>query len=125
MNVLRLAGGIAIVLIVTCGCVTERGPVSSVGSKREFCLRVASAQDHQPLPEATVSVVSRDGALRIVGTTDDLGSVCFPKEELDHAILLLVCHPAHFCGALRVGDKHELTLSYDEMYIELAVFAML
>jgi hypothetical protein len=87
-----------------------------------LCIYVASTQGGVVLPNATVSLVTRDGRIRPLGVTDDLGVYCVPKQELEGALLLLVCHDVHFCGALRIEGTD--LLQYDDTYIRLAVFAM-
>jgi hypothetical protein len=96
-------------------------PQRATPTHSSFCILVGS-QDDVDLPNATVSLVTRDGEIRPLGVTDDLGVYCMPKKELEEAILLLVCHDVHFCGALRVQGTD--LLQYDERYIRLAVFAI-
>lgn len=124
-TVLMLVYYVGIFLFLPFGCATgvQQSAVSS--SDGEFRVIVASAQTGTPLSGATVATVSDDGTLNVIAKTDDSGSATFPKNQLEHVILLVVCHPAHFCGALRVGEGYELSLSYDEVYIELAVVAVI
>jgi len=118
------AAFLSIFVALLTSCATRLGATRLSSPTPVFCLRVASAQDHLPLDSATVYIVTERGTIERVGTTDDFGRACFPKSLLRGTILLLVCHPAHFCGALR-GEPGDPLAAYDERYIELAVFALL
>jgi len=94
---------------------------SSVLGAERFALTVINAADGQTLlPGVEVSVVTRDGAVRILGKTDRFGVIVIEKRVLreNGASVVLCCHEFFFCGALRV--KEDQLLEYDEYLIAIS-----
>jgi len=87
-----------------------------------ICFVVASAQDHRPLPHTDVLIVEKNSKdMRALGTTDELGSLCVSKNQLENGIVILFDHDAHFTGAMIVKPQ---LFRLDHRYIELAVFVI-
>ena len=113
-----------VVTIASCSTKADNGTKQAnlKGYQNEMCFAVASAQDHRPLPNTKVSVIYKHSPkMKVLGTTDILGTVCISKLELRDAIVVLFDHEAHFVGALPVTPR---LIGSKRNYIELAVFAV-
>ena len=79
---------------------------------------VNAADTAMPIPEVEVSVITDQGAVRVIGATDRFGEVTIPKSELVRSSAVLFCHRLFFCGAIRPQESR-LT-DYREYLITIA-----
>jgi|SRR5947209_1360159 len=72
------------------------------------------------LPGVDVSTITGSGKVRSLGVTDEFGRVSISKAEMreSSALVILFCHDAFFCGALRVGESN--LQGYDEYLFAIA-----
>jgi hypothetical protein len=81
-----------------------------------------SADSSVLLPGVAVSVVTAAGEVVDIGRTDTFGRVLVPKSLLGpgNARVVMFCHDAFFCGAVR-ADKPQADLrGWDEYFVTLA-----
>lgn len=112
----------AIALLITCsGCGSTTAPLvgSSTTSTAVVVITVVNAANTaMPIPEVEVSVITSNGAVRVIGETDEFGQIAIVKDEFAKASAVLFCHRLFFCGAIRPHQSR--LVEYGEYLITIA-----
>ena len=120
-----LSGQLAVVLLlVACSTLGAHSmPVVGASGDLQDLLVVVAGVGVGMLPGVEVILLAR-GEETLLGTTSELGTVTIPRGRVatNEPYVILFCAEGFFCGAWRA--KTSSPEGYDEIYIELAPFAV-
>lgn len=119
---MKLAGRIMTVgvclMLLGCRSLAATKAENAHGSVK--LIAVSSDDTTMRLPGVDLSFIAGDGSVQQIGRTGPFGDISISKDILrsKSAIVVLCCHSAFFCGAIRVEEQR--LLDYDEYLIALS-----